>query len=256
MFCLFVCFIQAWFSYRFSRRPLLISSWCRKYASVNRVSIGSDNGCAYPAPSHNLTQSRVIVDWTLRNKLRWDLIKIQKFLFTKLHLKRLIFFAWYGQSDSREIIKLPRPLWNIDPHVYRSKVWDDKYFHIWLIPFTHWCLLYMCIQVSDVFYISLQWCHNDRVGVSNHQLRHCLFNRLFRRRSKKTSKLRVTGGEFTGHRWIPRTKSRWRGKCFNLMTSSCVFTFKIYKQSTWVTWSWKISRKNYIRLSMITAVAK
>ena len=160
---------------------------------MNRVSIGSDNGCAYPAPSHNLTQSRVIVDWTLRNKLRWDLIKLQKFLFTKLHLKRLFFFAWYGQSDSREIIKLPRPLWNIDPHVYRSKVWDDKYFHIWLIPFTHWCLLYMCIQVSDVFYISLQWCHNDRDGVSNHQFRHCLFNRLFRRRSKKTSKLRVTG---------------------------------------------------------------
>ena len=32
---------------------------------------------------------------------------------------------------------------------------------------------------------------------------HCLLNRLFRRRSKKTSKLRVTGlcGEFTGDRW-------------------------------------------------------
>ena len=30
-------------------------------------------------------------------------------------------------------------------------------------------------------------------GVSNHQLHDCLLNRLFRRRSKKTSKLRVTG---------------------------------------------------------------
>ena len=28
-------------------------------------------------------------------------------------------------------------------------------------------------------------------------------------------------GEFTGDRWIPRTKGQWRGKCFNLMTSSC-----------------------------------
>ena len=35
-----------------------------------------------------------------------------------------------------------------------------------------------------------QWRHNERDGVSNH---HCLFNRLFRRRSKKTSQLRVTG---------------------------------------------------------------
>ena len=29
-------------------------------------------------------------------------------------------------------------------------------------------------------------------------------------------------GEFTGNRWIPRTKGQWRGKCFHLMTSSCV----------------------------------
>ena len=39
----------------------------------------------------------------------------------------------------------------------------------------------------------LQWRHNDRDGVSNHQPHDCLLNRLFRRRSKKTSKLRVTG---------------------------------------------------------------
>ena len=43
---------------------------------------------------------------------------------------------------------------------------------------------------------SLQWRHNGRDGVSNHQPHDCLLNRLFRRRSKKTSKLRVTG-EFT-----------------------------------------------------------
>ena len=41
--------------------------------------------------------------------------------------------------------------------------------------------------------ISLQWRHNERDGVSNHQPHDCLLNRLFRRRSKKTSKLRVTG---------------------------------------------------------------
>ena len=40
---------------------------------------------------------------------------------------------------------------------------------------------------------SLQWRHNEHDGVSNHQSHDCLFNRLFRRRSKKTSKLRVTG---------------------------------------------------------------
>ena len=40
---------------------------------------------------------------------------------------------------------------------------------------------------------SLHWRHNGHDGVSNHQPHGCLLNRLFRRRSKKTSKLRVTG---------------------------------------------------------------
>ena len=40
---------------------------------------------------------------------------------------------------------------------------------------------------------SLQWRHNERDGVSNYQPHDSLLNRLFRRRSKKTSKLRATG---------------------------------------------------------------
>ena len=55
--------------------------------------------------------------------------------------------------------------------------------------------------------IALQWHHNGRDSISNHQPHDYLLNRLFRRRSKKTSKLRVTGlcewnslgtGEFPG----------------------------------------------------------
>ena len=46
-----------------------------------------------------------------------------------------------------------------------------------------------CMYVVSV----LQWRHNGRDGVSNHQLPDNLLKRLFRRRSKKTSKLRVTG---------------------------------------------------------------
>ena len=40
---------------------------------------------------------------------------------------------------------------------------------------------------------SLQWRHNDHDGVKNHHPHGCLFSRLFRHRSKKTSKLCVTG---------------------------------------------------------------
>ena len=40
---------------------------------------------------------------------------------------------------------------------------------------------------------SLQWRHDERDGFPNHQPYDCLLNRLFMSRSKKTSKLRVTG---------------------------------------------------------------
>ena len=40
---------------------------------------------------------------------------------------------------------------------------------------------------------TLQWRHNDYDSVSNDQPHGCLLNRLFRRSSKQTSKLRVTG---------------------------------------------------------------
>ena len=42
---------------------------------------------------------------------------------------------------------------------------------------------------TDSYPISpLQWPHNGQDGVSNHQPNHCLLNRLFGRRSKKTSR--------------------------------------------------------------------
>ena len=47
---------------------------------------------------------------------------------------------------------------------------------------------------------ALQWRHNERDGVSNHQPHDCLLDRLFGRNSMKTSQLRVTG---LCPRWIP-----------------------------------------------------
>ena len=41
--------------------------------------------------------------------------------------------------------------------------------------------------------LPLQWRHNGRDSVSNHQPHDCLLNRLFRCRSRKTSKFLVTG---------------------------------------------------------------
>ena len=49
-------------------------------------------------------------------------------------------------------------------------------------------------QVGEILpRVTLQWHHYGRDSVSNHQPPDCLLNPLFRRRSKKTPKLRVTG---------------------------------------------------------------
>ena len=58
--------------------------------------------------------------------------------------------------------------------------------HVGPMNFAIWV---MTVNVLD----PSQWRHNDHDGVWNHQPHGCLLNRLFRRRSKKTSKLRVTG---------------------------------------------------------------
>ena len=72
-------------------------------------------------------------------------------------------------------------------------IWDI-YIHIYTI---------LCLYITDGMsqLIPLEWRHNRHDSVSNHQPHDCLLNRLFRRRSKKTSKLRVTGlcaGKSTG----------------------------------------------------------
>ena len=48
-------------------------------------------------------------------------------------------------------------------------------------------------EISPPNYLPLQWRHNECDGASNHRRLDYLLNRLFRRRSKKISKLRVTG---------------------------------------------------------------
>ena len=48
-------------------------------------------------------------------------------------------------------------------------------------------------KLLSVIHVTLHCRHNGCDSVSNHQPHDCLLNRLFRHRSKKTSKLRVTG---------------------------------------------------------------
>ena len=74
-------------------------------------------------------------------------------------------------------------------------------------------ILFSCVVHYQYlyFWMTVQWRHNWCDSVSNHQPHDCLLNRLFRRRSMKTSELRATGlcvGNFSVDRWISRTNGQ------------------------------------------------
>ena len=54
------------------------------------------------------------------------------------------------------------------------------------------CCGALCVKYL-IKYFTLRWRHNKHDGISNHQPLDCLLNCLFRRRSKETSKLHITG---------------------------------------------------------------
>ena len=93
----------------------------------------------------------------------------------------VVFFDVNGIDEPQQyhiMVSCCMPL--IKPQLFRCYIW-----------------LRICrysLQVWSRFnIIALQWRHNGRDGVSNQQPHDCLLNCLFRRRSKKISKLRLTG---------------------------------------------------------------
>ena len=81
-------------------------------------------------------------------------------------------------------------------------------------------LIWKALACHDYAHWYVLWRHYEHDCVSTHQPHGCLFNLLFRRRSKKTSNLRVIG--------LCVGNSPGRGKCFHLMTSSWVCNFLAY----------------------------
>ena len=78
--------------------------------------------------------------------------------------------------------------------LFSNAFWWMKIFYIFIQLTRSYYSLYWLfhVELHHHFY-PLQWCHNGRKSISNHQTHDCLLNRSFRHRSKKTSQLRVTG---------------------------------------------------------------
>ena len=101
---------------------------------------------------------------------------VQVMVWCRQATKHYLSQCW---SRSLSPYDITRPQWvNSSPPGQNGRHWADNIFK---------CIFLMKMLVS------LQWCHNDHNRVSNHLPHGCLLNRLFRRRSKKTSKLHVTG---------------------------------------------------------------
>ena len=146
----------------------------------------------------------------------------------------------------------------------------------------NWCVMkwfsgvcWMCNNVPARFAWctadTLQWRHKEHDGVSNHRRLDCLHNRLFRRRSKKTSKLRVTGlcegnssvtGEFPAQRAsnAENISIWWRHHDTMLRTAVCIKWNQLYhtlhahitEQS--ILWSWWWLRVTWKKVTSVTFI--
>ena len=74
--------------------------------------------------------------------------------------------------------------------LYQLKTWKSPF---WIVFCDEQNIYSKSLKAYESLKETLQWRHNKGDHVSNHQPHDCLLNCLFRRRSKKTSQLRVTG---------------------------------------------------------------
>ena len=94
-----------------------------------------------------------------------------------------------GYHEDKEWAWVDELLQNIHGGYFVKKMLNVPKFQ-WL---QHIQTCQMLIRVDPGLVLSLQRRHYERGSVSNHRRLDCLLNRLCKRKSKKTSKLRVTG---------------------------------------------------------------
>ena len=152
-----------------------LTDWSQvTYGCVSNLTIiNSDNGLT-PGRQQAIIWINAgwnIINWTLGIKLQWNL---NRSLCTFLPVNA------YENVVGKMGAILPRPLCvshlTLTSYLSGPKILQDPH-------------------VSRYRYksFSLQWRHNEHDGISNHRRLDYLLNRLFGRRSKKTSKLRVSG---------------------------------------------------------------
>ena len=131
--------------------------------------------------------------WSALNERSWWRHQMETFSALPVTGEFLVSWGWWVKTPSH-------PLWrHCNVSAEHVRCWGTRNWHET-----------GCVN-------SLPWRHNERDSVSNHRRLYCLLNCLFRRRSKNTSKLRVTG-LYAGN-WP--VNSSHKGPVTRKMTSSC-----------------------------------
>ena len=117
-------------------------------------------------------------------------------------------------------------------------------------------VVFCCGLVMKDF--TLEWRHNEHDGISKHQPHECLLNHLFTHRSKKTSKLQITGlcegnspvtGEFPAQRAsnMENVSIWWRHH-----DSYFLLNQPVQLMNPWWIWvnEWHESAKNFNSLAL------
>ena len=117
-----------------------------------------------------------------QDRVRYQLfLRLQRLLNDVVWTRNLIIAEALGNSG---LVSIPGG----QSSAYKRKVYIGDALSRWLRPFSP--QIETGPGLDDM---ALQWCHDECDGVSNHRRLDCLLSRLFKRRSKKTSKLPVTG---------------------------------------------------------------
>ena len=120
------------------------------------------------------------------------------------------------------------------------KLWYQLWYQImfvqriclWPLPWrTHLIEEDLCDRIN-----TLQWRHNGHDSISNHGPHHCLLNCLFRHRSKKTWKLRVTGLCAGNSPWTGEFPAQMASDAENVSIWSCHHE----SHSRWPSVKWHI----------------
>ena len=104
-------------------------------------------------------------------------------------------------------------------------------------------------------FVTLQWRHNGRDSVSNHHPHDCLLNRLFWRRSKKTSKLCVTGlcaGNSPGTGEFPAQMASYAENVSIWWRHHDSGMFRLFFCACWITENTHVSSFKKIYLKMLS----